>query len=92
MNNYLYLNNFLNQFFLSHPYILESILLWSVIWQGFALWKAAQRKEKLWFIVFLFIHTIGLLEILYLFIFSRYERKTIAKDKQIMEIKPEEKG
>jgi len=32
------------------------------------------------------------LEILYLFVFSKFGRKTIAKDKQIMEIKPEEKG
>ena len=68
------------------------LLAWSLFWKGLALWKSARRGEKWWFIVLLVINTVGLLEILYLFVFSRYERKTIPKDKQIMEIKPEEKG
>lgn len=39
---------------------------WSMIWTGLALWYAAKRGEKWWFIAFLLIHTAGILEILYL--------------------------
>lgn len=42
------------------------IAIWSALWTGMALWHAAKRDQKGWFIVFLFIHTAGILEILYL--------------------------
>jgi hypothetical protein len=42
------------------------IVLWSLVWGGLALWHSAKRDEKWWFIVFLFIHTAGILEIIYL--------------------------
>lgn len=40
--------------------------LWTMGWTGFALWHAALRKEKWWFIFFLLIHTAGVMEIIYL--------------------------
>lgn len=42
------------------------LALWSVIWTGLALWHAARRGEKWWFIFFLLVHTAGIVEILYL--------------------------
>ena len=42
-------------------------LFWSILWKGLALWRAAKRDEKLWFVVFLFVNTLGILEIVYLF-------------------------
>ena len=42
------------------------VVLWSVFWTGLALWHAVKRDEKGWFVFFLFIHTAGILEILYL--------------------------
>jgi len=42
-------------------------VLWSIVWKGLALWRAAQRGEKIWFAVFLVVNTAGILEILYLF-------------------------
>jgi len=81
----------INAFFTSNPYVMYCLLTWSLAWKGLALWKSSQRREKIWFIVLLVLNTLGLLEILYLFIFSKYERKTISKDKQIMEVKAEEK-
>ena len=47
------------------------LALWSLIWKGMALWKSAQRKEKWWFIALLLINTVGILEILYLYVFSK---------------------
>jgi ABC-type transport system involved in cytochrome c biogenesis permease subunit len=42
------------------------ISIWSVVWSGLALWVAAKRKQKGWFIFFLIVHTGGIGEILYL--------------------------
>lgn len=42
------------------------LAIWSALWTGLALWHAARRDQKGWFIAFLFIHTAGILEILYL--------------------------
>jgi len=44
---------------------------WSLIWKGKALWKAAQRGEKAWFVAILVINSAGILEILYLYFFSK---------------------
>ena len=45
--------------------------VWSVLWTGMALWYAAKRDEKGWFIFFLLVHTLGLVEILYLIFVAR---------------------
>lgn len=42
------------------------LALWSIVWTGLALWHAAGRHEKGWFIFFLLVHTAGIIEILYL--------------------------
>ncbi len=41
--------------------------LWSLAWKGWALWLAARRGEKAWFIALLVINTLGVLEIVYIF-------------------------
>jgi len=46
---------------------LIAVVIWSLVWKGLALWRAAQRGEKIWFIAFLVINTAGILEIVYLF-------------------------
>ena len=51
-----------------------AISLWSVVWKGFALYRAGSRGHKGWFIALFVINTAGILEILYLTIFSRRGR------------------
>jgi len=46
-------------------------LLWTIPWKGVALWKAARKGEKIWFIVLLIINTLAIIEILYIFVFSK---------------------
>lgn len=53
------------------PYILFIILIWSLLWKGIALWRATKNSQKNWFIVLLPINTMGILEIVYLFFFSK---------------------
>lgn len=47
------------------------VLLWTLPWKGWALWRAARRASKGWFIALLLIQTLGILEILYIFVFSK---------------------
>ena len=58
-------------------WILILIVLWTIPWKGWALWKAAQLKDKWWFIALLIINTLGILEIFYIFIFSKRENTKI---------------
>ena len=50
---------------------LPLILLWSLFWKGLALWHSARRRRPIWFIVLLFVNTIGILEIVYLFFIAK---------------------
>lgn len=45
--------------------------VWSLVWKGLALWRAAQRGDTAWFVVLLVVNTLGILEILYLYVFSK---------------------
>ncbi len=51
---------------------------WSIAWKGMALWKSAHKDQKWWFIAFLVINTAGILEILYIYVFSA-DRRISAK-------------
>lgn len=53
--------------------------LWTIPWKGVALWKSARRKEIWWFVILLVVNTMGILEILYIFIFSEWKK---LKDKK----------
>ena len=65
----------LEQFFSQNQTLLLLIALWSLPWKGYALWRASERKEK-WGVIFILIaNTAGILEILYIFIFSHGEKK-----------------
>ncbi|MFA6306107.1 MAG: DUF5652 family protein [Candidatus Gracilibacteria bacterium] len=43
------------------------LLIWSFFWKGLALWHASRRGQSLWFVIFLVVNTLGILEIIYLF-------------------------
>jgi len=46
-------------------------ILWSVVWKGLALWHSARRGEPLWFVALLVVNTLGILEIIYLFLVAK---------------------
>lgn len=51
--------------------VLAVALAWSLAWKGIALWTAARKNHVAWFVVLLIISTIGILDILYVYIFSK---------------------
>ncbi|OGY41793.1 MAG: hypothetical protein A2Y67_04085 [Candidatus Buchananbacteria bacterium RBG_13_39_9] len=61
----------LEQFFLQNSWLIILLALWTIPWKGMALWKSARKSDKWWFIALLIINTLGILEILYIYIFSK---------------------
>jgi len=55
---------------LENPKVIFPMLVWIIFWKGTALWKSAQRKEKIWFWLLMCLNTLGILEICYIFVFS----------------------
>jgi len=51
-------------------WVIIVLALWSIVWKGLALWKAARRGEKYWFVALLVINLVGLLEMLYIFVIT----------------------
>ena len=47
--------------------LLAILIIWTFIWKGLALWRAARSDAKIWFVVLLIVNTVGLLDILYYF-------------------------
>lgn len=56
-------------------------LIWTLIWKGWALWTSARKDHKVWFVVMLILNTLGILPILYIFVFSKLhkEKKVVMK-------------
>jgi len=65
----------MEQFLIENPWFIWLILVWIIPWKGIALWRAAKLNHKRWFIVILIINTLAVLEILYIFVFSKTKEK-----------------
>ena len=50
--------------------MLMLVAVWTLFWKGWALWKAARSGSKWWFVILLVVNTLGILDILYIYIFS----------------------
>ncbi len=56
-------------------WLLLLVGIWTLPWKGVALWKAAKNNDKTWFIILLMTNTLAILEIVYIFIFSKKKEK-----------------
>ena len=68
--------------FTSQPWFVPValiVLVWTLVWKGFALWRAAKDDSKLWFVLMLILNTLGVLEIVYIFALSPMSKKLTAK-------------
>ena len=50
---------------------LGILAIWEFIWKGIALWKASKEGQKYWFVAMLILNTVGILPILYIFVFKK---------------------
>jgi len=50
---------------------LVLIMVWTIPWKGVALWRSARNGHMIWFVALLLVNTIAILEIIYIFGFSK---------------------
>ena len=46
--------------------IILLLVVFEIVLKGFALWKAAKKDDKYWFIAILVLNTVGILPLVYL--------------------------
>ncbi len=63
-------------------WLLLTITVWTLIWKLPALWIAARKRQIVWFIILALVNTMGILEIIYIFILSKHKRKENSIRKQ----------
>jgi methionyl-tRNA synthetase len=59
--------------------VLSLLLVCLIILKGYALWFAAKRDQKWWFIALLVINSVGILEIIYIVFFVKEYHKKLKK-------------
>tara|TARA_Y100000031_G_C8004858_1_gene285305 strand:+ start:387 stop:620 length:234 start_codon:yes stop_codon:yes gene_type:complete len=50
-------------------------ILWEGVWKLMAMWKAVKKDSVVWFIVLAIFNTLGILPILYIYVFSETKKK-----------------
>ncbi len=65
---------FNEQFLNDHIWFILAIWLFDYILKAIALWIAARKEAKAWFILILILNTVGILPLAYIFYFSKQER------------------
>jgi len=73
--------------------VLTLVSIWTFVWKGFALWKSAKKNHIVWFVALLIFNTLGILEILYIFVFSKmnFKRKGKKVEEKKVSVKKEVK-
>jgi len=66
----------MEQFLVQNQWIILLAVLWVLPWKGVALWRAARNSHKAWFVVILVVNTMAILEIIYIFFFSKKREPT----------------
>ena len=63
--------------------VLLLILAWTLPWKGVALWRAARNHQTSWFIALLVFNTLALLEIIYIFYFSKKPKESSSPENKV---------
>ena len=61
----------MENYLINNWWVVLLLALWVLPWKGVALWKAAQNSQKYWFIALLVVNSLAILEIIYIFYFSK---------------------
>jgi len=62
----------MEKWLLEHVWIVIVVLFLTLPFKAAALWRSARRGHIGWFITFILLNTLGILELLYIFIFSNW--------------------
>jgi hypothetical protein len=70
----------MNSFYYNNYILILILAIWTIPWKGYALWIAAKRNQKIWFVVLLILNTVGILEIFYIFKIAKKSWADIKED------------
>ncbi len=59
------------QFITNHTSLILTAAAIELVLKGFALWVAARKGAKVWYILLLVLNTVGILPLAYIFYFSK---------------------
>lgn len=77
MNYYSYMSQMMAGYGYGLNGLMVLALIWTLPWKGYALWIAARKGSSYWFIALLLLNTLAILDILYIFVFSKPKAKEI---------------
>lgn len=78
---YLIEYGYMEAFIKNNLFLVLLITIWQLVWSGYALWLAARAQRVWWFVAILIINSLGILEILYVFIFDQSEENIFRADR-----------
>ena len=58
--------------------IIVILALWDGVWKAIGMWKAARNGSVAWFIALMIFNTVGILPILYIYVFSKKDSTDIS--------------
>ena len=73
-----------------YMWVLIVLVIWSTPWKGAALWRSARNGHMGWFIFLLVVNTLAILDILYIFIFSKLGPHESQEKPETENIQPEQ--
>jgi|GEM_PF-976820 len=76
----------MDKLLVDHLWVVILVLLLTLPIKAAALWRSARRNHLGWFLTFVILNTLGILELLYIFIFSNWGLK---KNQEQEEEKPQ---
>lgn len=56
-------------------WLIWAITIWDLAWRAVGVWKSTMKKQPIWSVVFVLFQTLGILPILYIFVFSKMNGK-----------------
>ena len=68
------------------------LVVWTVYWKYHAIWYAVKHDHKWWFLALLVVNTLGILEILYLYVFSKKMGMSSGHDEKNVPMVPPQSG
>jgi hypothetical protein len=58
------------------PAVISFFILWEAVWKAIGLWRSGRNNHIWWFVAIFLFNTLGILPIIYLFVFQKRNKKT----------------
>ena len=62
------------------PWVIIAVSVWVIPWKVYAMWLSARKNQPIWFTVLLLVNSVAILEIIYIFIFSKRKPDVVIED------------